>query len=97
MSETIRNLVDGALVDSDADTWIELVDPTTGEPDGRSPVSTAAEVDAAYAAASRAFPAWRARSPGQRQAFLIDAGRPVDRTRLADPESPLSKALLSEG
>ncbi len=72
MSETIRNFVDGALVDSATDQWIDLVDPTTGEPDGRSPVSTDAEVDAAYAAASRAFPAWRALPPSRRQAFLLD-------------------------
>jgi hypothetical protein len=28
MTETIRNYVDGALVDSATDTWSDLVDPT---------------------------------------------------------------------
>jgi betaine-aldehyde dehydrogenase len=81
MTETIRNFVDGGLVDSATDRWIELVDPTTGEPDGRSPVSTGAEVDGAYAAASRAFRAWRELSPGGRQAFLLDLADAVKEHR----------------
>lgn len=41
----------------------------------RAPISTAEEVDAAFEAASRAFPAWRDAIPAQRQlAFrLADA------------------------
>ena len=41
MTETIRNFIDGELVESATSDVIELVDPTTGEVDGRSPVSTA--------------------------------------------------------
>ena len=72
MSETIRNFVDGELVESAATDFIELVDPTTGEVDGRSPVSTSEEVDRAYAAALRASASWKRLTPGRRQAHLLD-------------------------
>ena len=45
MTDTIRNFIDGELVASDATDFIDLVDPVTGEVDGRSPVSTADDVD----------------------------------------------------
>src|SRR5690606_38659245 len=51
--------------------FIDLVDPTTGEVDGDSPISPAAEVDAAYAAADRAFPGWAATTPRARQEMLL--------------------------
>ena len=54
MTETITNFIDGELVDSASTDFIDLVDPTTGGLDGRSPVSTPGEVDRAYAAAARA-------------------------------------------
>ncbi|WP_203336698.1 aminobutyraldehyde dehydrogenase [Nocardioides limicola] len=69
--ETIRNVIDGRVEESAATEFIELVDPTTGEPDGRSPKSTAEEVDRACAAAERAFTTWRRTTPGERQAALL--------------------------
>ncbi len=55
MTETIKNFIDGELVESATTDFIELVDPVTGEADGRSPVSLPEEVDRAYAAAERAL------------------------------------------
>ena len=70
-TRTVQNYVDGALVDSDATEFTELVDPTNGEVTGRSPKSTAAEVDQAVRAAERAFETWRRTTPSQRQAVLL--------------------------
>ena len=81
MTDTVRNFVDGALVESEATDFIELVDPTTGEADGRSPVSTAAEVDRAYAAASAASEGWKRLTPGARQAHLLDLASAVAERR----------------
>jgi betaine-aldehyde dehydrogenase len=43
----------------------------TGEVYGHAPVSTAEEVDAAFAAASRAFDTWKRTTPAQRQLLLF--------------------------
>lgn len=81
MTETIQNFIDGQLVSSSTDAFIDLVDPTTGLPDGRSPVSTPAEVDAAFDSASRAFPEWRRLTPGRRQKYLLDLADALEARR----------------
>ena len=70
--QTVRNYIDGELVASATTDFIDLVDPVTGEPDGRSPISTHEEVDRAYAAAERASTTWKRLTPGARQAYLLD-------------------------
>lgn len=67
---TLRNVIDGRSVASEGGSF-DLIDPVTGRVHARAPISTAAEVDAAFAAASRAFPAWRDRTPAQRQLALF--------------------------
>ncbi len=86
MSETIRNFIDGELVASAATDFIDLVDPVTGEVDGRSPVSLPSEVDAAYAAAERASTSWKRLTPGRRQAYLLDLA-----TAIADRRDEISE------
>ncbi|WP_036284237.1 gamma-aminobutyraldehyde dehydrogenase [Microbacterium luticocti] len=67
---TLQNIIDGRATASVGETY-DLIDPSTGAVHGRAPISTAAEVDAAFAAASRAFPAWRDATPAQRQLALF--------------------------
>ena len=81
MTDTIRNFIDGELVESAATDFIDLVDPVTGEVDGRSPVSTPDEVDRAYAAAARASESWKRLTPGRRQAYLLDLATAVAERR----------------
>jgi betaine-aldehyde dehydrogenase len=81
VSDTIQNYVDGALVDSTATDFIELVDPTTGRPDGRSPISTADEVDAAFRAAQRASRTWKRTTPKARQLALLQIADAVEAAR----------------
>lgn len=50
---------------------LDLVSPVTGEVYGHVGVSTAEDVDAAFAAASAAFPAWRETTPAKRQLALF--------------------------
>jgi betaine-aldehyde dehydrogenase len=71
MSDIVTNYVNGTVVESDATEFIELVDPTTGLSDGRSPVSTAAEVDAAFQAARVASRSWKRTTPKDRQLALL--------------------------
>ena len=77
MTETIQNFVDGELVESATNDFIDLVDPTTGEVDGRSPVSLPEEVDRAYAAAERASESWKRFTPGRRQELLLELATAV--------------------
>ena len=51
----LRNFIDGEYVEARSDERIELIDPATEEVYGTSPVSGAADVEAAYEAAGRAF------------------------------------------
>lgn len=81
MSETIRNFIDGELVESGTSDFIDLLDPTTGELDGRSPISTPEEVDAAYAAAARESTTWKRLTPGRRQAHLLDLATAIAERR----------------
>ncbi len=78
---TIRNFIDGELVESATTEFIDLVDPVTGEVDGRSPVSLPSEVDAAYAAAESASASWKRLTPGRRQAYLLDLATAVAERR----------------
>lgn len=69
ISRRVINFVDGAHVDGPG--RFLLVDPRSGDVYGSSVVSGEDEVDAAFAAASRAFRAWRRTAPGERQAALL--------------------------
>ncbi|MEV5663044.1 aminobutyraldehyde dehydrogenase [Streptomyces flaveolus] len=66
---TLHNVVDGRGAGT-ADR-MELTDPATEEVYGTAPRSSAAEVDAAVAAARRALLAWRRSTPARRQAALL--------------------------
>jgi betaine-aldehyde dehydrogenase len=71
MSTTVRNFINGELVDGSGGT-MPLIDPSTGQQFGTAPLSTEADVDAAYRAAAGAFRTWRRTTPGQRQKALLD-------------------------
>jgi malonate-semialdehyde dehydrogenase (acetylating)/methylmalonate-semialdehyde dehydrogenase len=68
---TARNFVAGEWIDSCAAESLPLINPATGEPIGRVPLSTPAEVGAAVQAARRAYPAWRETPPLERARVLF--------------------------
>src|SRR5215210_2544198 len=67
----LRNLVGGEHVDAVDGRSMDLVDPTTGEVFGSAPMSSAEDVDRAYAAAATAFESWRDTTPSERQRALL--------------------------
>jgi malonate-semialdehyde dehydrogenase (acetylating)/methylmalonate-semialdehyde dehydrogenase len=67
----IRNFIGGHWAASTSDSGLELANPATGEPLGRTPAGSAEEVDAAVQAAHAAFPAWRATPAVDRVQFLF--------------------------
>ena len=62
--------IDGRWCDALAGGTAVIHDPATGEPVGTSAIAMAADVDAAVAAASRAFPAWAATHPDRRARIM---------------------------
>jgi malonate-semialdehyde dehydrogenase (acetylating)/methylmalonate-semialdehyde dehydrogenase len=56
---TLDNFIGGRWVPARASGFFDVHNPAVGEIIGRTPLSTAADVDAAVQAASHAFPGWR--------------------------------------
>jgi malonate-semialdehyde dehydrogenase (acetylating)/methylmalonate-semialdehyde dehydrogenase len=67
----LANYIGGRWVPSAAAEQLDVVNPATGEPLARVPLSGAADVDAAVTAARAAFPAWRSRSTIERARWLF--------------------------
>lgn len=75
MSDTapraLRNFVDGEYRDAASEARSDLVNPATGAVVASAPVSSWADVDTAYAAATQAFDGWRDATPSERQKALL--------------------------
>jgi len=69
--ETLRNFIGGRWVESGAREFLDVYNPARGEVIARTPLSNAADVDAAVAAARKAFPAWRDTPPVARARVLF--------------------------
>lgn len=67
----LQNLIGGRSVPAHGEGGMDLIDPATEQVYGRAPISDQADVDAAYAAAAAAFPAWRDITPAERQLALF--------------------------
>ncbi|AXK33251.1 gamma-aminobutyraldehyde dehydrogenase [Streptomyces armeniacus] len=67
----LRNYIDGEFRDAADGRTTEVIDPATGEAYASAPLSAAADVDAAMAAAAKAFPAWRDATPATRQRVIL--------------------------
>jgi malonate-semialdehyde dehydrogenase (acetylating)/methylmalonate-semialdehyde dehydrogenase len=67
---TLDNFIGGRWVKARATDFFDVHNPASGEVIGRTPLSTAAEVDAAVHAATQAFPAWRDTPVNARAQFL---------------------------
>ncbi|MGW5238673.1 gamma-aminobutyraldehyde dehydrogenase [Monashia sp. NPDC004114] len=67
----LRNFIGGQYVDPESDARTEIVNPATAQVVATAPLSTQADVDRAYAAASAAFETWGETTPSERQAALL--------------------------
>jgi malonate-semialdehyde dehydrogenase (acetylating)/methylmalonate-semialdehyde dehydrogenase len=57
--QTLDNFIGGRWVKAQTSTYFDVHNPAIGDVIGRTPLSTAADVDAAVRAATVAFPGWR--------------------------------------
>jgi betaine-aldehyde dehydrogenase len=67
----LRNFLAGESVPAEDGRTAELIDPTAGEPFAQAPISSAGDVDRAFAAARRAFESWGQTTPAERQVALL--------------------------
>ncbi|MGO1540162.1 MAG: CoA-acylating methylmalonate-semialdehyde dehydrogenase [Luteimonas sp.] len=68
---TVKLLIDGEFVESRTTDWRDVVNPATQAVLARVPFATADEVDAAVAAAQRAFATWRRTPIGTRARIFL--------------------------
>ena len=69
--QVLSNLIDGESRAPADGRYSDVVDPSTGEVYTSAPLSGAADVDAAVAAARKAFEGWRDATPSERQLALL--------------------------
>jgi betaine-aldehyde dehydrogenase len=67
----LRNFINGEYVEARGDKSFPVVDPATEQSYARSPISGAADVDAAFRAAEAAFEGWGESTPSERQLALF--------------------------
>jgi betaine-aldehyde dehydrogenase len=67
----LKNFIDGQYVAAKGGKTSEIIDPAKGVAFADAPVSDAADVDAAYQAADRAFDSWSKSTPSERQLALF--------------------------
>ncbi|HYD80221.1 MAG TPA: CoA-acylating methylmalonate-semialdehyde dehydrogenase [Paucimonas sp.] len=69
--DTISHYIGGQVVDTGSGRYAEVFNPALGQPIARVALGGAEEVDAAVAAAAKAFPAWAATPPLARARVLF--------------------------
>jgi betaine-aldehyde dehydrogenase len=67
----LRNFINGEFTDAADGATSEVINPSTGQAYATAPLSGAADLDAAYAAASTAFEGWGRSTPSDRQRALL--------------------------
>ncbi|HWP94998.1 MAG TPA: aldehyde dehydrogenase [Gammaproteobacteria bacterium] len=77
--ETLANYIDGVLVPPRAGRWLDVYEPATGRVYARAPDSDGADLEAAVAAARRAFPGWSRTSAADRARLLLRLAELVER------------------
>ena len=70
-----KMLINGELVGAASGQTIPVRNPANGEVVGDIPRGSKADVDAAVAAAAKAFPIWAATPPSKRAAMMHEAAR----------------------
>jgi len=87
--QEIRNYIGGKLQPASSGGWLDCFEPATAKVYARIADSGQADVDAAVAAATKAFPAWSATPASERSQWLLKLAALVERDleKLARAES----------
>jgi malonate-semialdehyde dehydrogenase (acetylating) / methylmalonate-semialdehyde dehydrogenase len=88
----LSNYVDGRWIPARGSELLDVTNPATGEVLATVPLSGAADVEAAVAAANAALPDWRSRSVGERTDFIF-----AIRERFRQRIDELAESVTREG
>jgi malonate-semialdehyde dehydrogenase (acetylating)/methylmalonate-semialdehyde dehydrogenase len=88
---TIQNYVGGSFTTPSSERTLEVLNPATQETLALVPLSTAADLDQAVAAAREAFPAWRSKPVIERARWLFSL-----RERLTEHVDELARLVTTE-
>ncbi len=69
--QVLENIINGEAAPAADGSSLDIIDPSTGAVYATSPLSGAADVDRAYAAATQAYRSWRWATPSERQQALL--------------------------
>jgi betaine-aldehyde dehydrogenase len=69
--QQLKNFINGEFVPAKSGESSQVIDPANGQAYADAPISGAADVDAAYTAADRAFQEWGQTTPSERQLALF--------------------------
>ncbi len=67
----LANFIGGESVAPQSGQYVDLINPSTGQAYLEMPVSNAADIDAAFGAAKKAFASWKRTTPSQRSLALL--------------------------
>lgn len=67
----LKNFINGEYVSASSDATLDVVNPATAQAYATAPISSANDVDTAYAAAAEAFEVWSNFTPSERQLALF--------------------------
>ena len=77
-AQTLKNFIDGEFVDPLEGQTEPVRNPATGEVIAQAPLSSAADIERAVAAARHAFPAWSTATPAERSLALLKLADTVE-------------------
>ncbi len=75
----LENFVGGEYVAPKSGKYVELINPSTGQPFAEMPVSNEADVDDAVSVAALAFASWKRTTPSQRSLALLRIADAIER------------------
>jgi aminomuconate-semialdehyde/2-hydroxymuconate-6-semialdehyde dehydrogenase len=78
-SPQIQNFIDGQLVEAAGGKYLDNIEPATGKPYSQVADSDARDVEAAVAAADKAFVDWSKKSAAERSGFLLRIADLIER------------------
>jgi betaine-aldehyde dehydrogenase len=100
---TLENFIDGAFRPAQGGATEAVLNPATGEEIAQAPLSEAADVDTAVAAAKRAFESWSQTTPAVRAEALLgiasaieEHGEDLAREEAINAGKPLAAVLSDE-
>jgi aminomuconate-semialdehyde/2-hydroxymuconate-6-semialdehyde dehydrogenase len=100
---SIQHYIDGCYADAASGQWFDKTDPATGQVVARVPDGDERDVEAAVAAAARAFPAWSRTPTAERARLLLAVADRIDArleelalAECVDGGKPLRRARTAE-